>query len=136
MSTPGALQRRREGRVVVIVAGPSWLARHANRGRISPCRAGRGGKMRAPRAIRQGGRPPARSARLSMTDSGVLLLEGPVHPAVPLLLDSPHSGRDFPSDFDAAVGEFDLRDGEDCFVDELYRPATERGAWLLATRVA
>jgi N-formylglutamate amidohydrolase len=51
---------------------------------------------------------------------------------VPLVLDSPHSGRDFPADFDAAVSEFDLREGEDCYVDELYRPATEQGVPLLA----
>jgi N-formylglutamate amidohydrolase len=55
-------------------------------------------------------------------------------PAVPLVLDSPHSGREFPADFDAAVSEFDLRDGEDCYVDELYLPATEFGAPLLAAR--
>jgi N-formylglutamate amidohydrolase len=51
---------------------------------------------------------------------------------VPLVLDSPHSGRDFPADFDAAVSEFDLREGEDCFVDELYAPAAELGVPLLA----
>lgn len=51
---------------------------------------------------------------------------------VPVVLDSPHSGRDFPSDFDAVVSEFDLRDGEDCYVDELYAPATELGVPLLA----
>jgi N-formylglutamate amidohydrolase len=55
-------------------------------------------------------------------------------PAVPLVLDSPHSGREFPADFDAAVSEFDLRDGEDCYVDELYLPATELGVPLLAAR--
>jgi N-formylglutamate amidohydrolase len=70
-----------------------------------------------------------------MTDRGVLILDGPAVPAVPLLLDSPHSGHDFPADFDAAVSEFELRDGEDCWVDELYRPTTERGVWLLAARV-
>jgi N-formylglutamate amidohydrolase len=57
---------------------------------------------------------------------------GPAAAAVPLVLDSPHSGRDFPADFDAVVTEFDLREGEDCFVDELYLPATELGAPLLA----
>jgi len=57
---------------------------------------------------------------------------GPASAALPLVLDSPHSGRDFPADFDAAVTEFDLREGEDCFVDELYRPATEFGVPLLA----
>ena len=59
---------------------------------------------------------------------------GPAAPKVPLLLDSPHSGFVFPADFDAAVSEFDLRDGEDCFIDELYRPATERGVALIAAR--
>lgn len=56
--------------------------------------------------------------------------------AIPLVLDSPHSGRAFPHDFDAVVSEFDLREGEDCFVDELYLPATETGAPLLAAQIA
>jgi N-formylglutamate amidohydrolase len=61
-------------------------------------------------------------------------LHGPQLPAAPLVLDSPHSGVDFPSDFDAVVSEFDLRDGEDCFVDELYMPSTELGVPLLAAQ--
>ena len=61
-----------------------------------------------------------------------LSIYGPAIPAVPLVLDSPHSGHRFPADFDAAVSEFDLRDGEDCFIDELYRPATELGVTLIA----
>jgi N-formylglutamate amidohydrolase len=59
-------------------------------------------------------------------------LHGPAVPDVPLVLDSPHSGFRFPSDFDAIVGELDLRDGEDCFVDQLYLPATAFGIPLLA----
>jgi N-formylglutamate deformylase len=59
-------------------------------------------------------------------------LHGPTVPAQPLILDSPHSGVRFPADFDAVVSEFDLRDGEDCFVDQLYLPATELGMPLLA----
>jgi N-formylglutamate deformylase len=59
-------------------------------------------------------------------------LHGPAAPAFPLVLDSPHSGFNFPSDFDAVVSELDLRDGEDCFVDQLYLPATELGIPLLA----
>ena len=43
-------------------------------------------------------------------------------------------GFEFPADFDAVVSEFDLRDGEDCFVDELYLPATELGVPLLAAQ--
>ena len=61
-------------------------------------------------------------------------LHGPTRPHVALVLDSPHSGVEFPADFDAAVSEFDLRDGEDCFVDQLYLPAVELGIPLLAAR--
>jgi N-formylglutamate amidohydrolase len=56
---------------------------------------------------------------------------GPDAPRVPLVLDSPHSGFDFPADFGSVLSEFDLREGEDCFVDELYLPATERGVGLV-----
>jgi N-formylglutamate deformylase len=64
----------------------------------------------------------------------VLIQYGPASPAVPIVLDSPHSGHRFPADFDAAVGEFDLRDGEDCFIDELYAPAGQLGMTLLAAQ--
>ncbi len=66
----------------------------------------------------------------------VLRIHGPhaQDARIPLVLDSPHSGFRFPSDFDAIVSEFDLRDGEDCFVDELYLPATELGIPLLAAQ--
>ncbi|MEP6609929.1 MAG: N-formylglutamate amidohydrolase, partial [Burkholderiaceae bacterium] len=68
-----------------------------------------------------------------MSDS-TFRLHGPRESQIALVLDSPHSGFDFPPDFDAAVSEFDLRDGEDCFVDELYMPATELGVTLLAAQ--
>ena len=61
-------------------------------------------------------------------------VHGPAAPRVPLVLDSPHSGFVFPADMRSAVSEFDLRDGEDCFIDELYQPATERGVALLAAQ--
>jgi N-formylglutamate deformylase len=48
------------------------------------------------------------------------------------VLDSPHSGCFFPGDFGAAVSELDLRDGEDCYVDELYAAGPEMGVPLLA----
>lgn len=66
--------------------------------------------------------------------SAACTLYGPSQPRSALVLDSPHSGIEFPADFDAAVSEFELRDGEDCYVDELYRPAAEHGATLLAAR--
>ena len=50
----------------------------------------------------------------------------------PLVLDSPHSGREFPADFDAIVSESELREAEDCYVDELYAAAGELGVPLLA----
>ena len=61
-------------------------------------------------------------------------LHGPAAPHTPLLLDSPHSGTEFPADFGSVLSEFDLREGEDCFVDELWLPATERGVGLIAAR--
>jgi len=63
-----------------------------------------------------------------------VVIHGASEPRVPLLLDSPHSGHAFPADFDAALGEFDLRDGEDSFVDELYQPATDLGVALIAAQ--
>jgi N-formylglutamate amidohydrolase len=68
------------------------------------------------------------------TPPEILILHGPAQASAPLVLDSPHSGFVFPSDFNAAVNEFALRDGEDCFIDELWQPATERGVPLLAAR--
>jgi N-formylglutamate amidohydrolase len=59
-------------------------------------------------------------------------VRGPAAAAVPLVLDSPHSGNAFPADFGAAVSEAELREGEDCFVDELYAGGPEMGIPLLA----
>jgi N-formylglutamate deformylase len=66
--------------------------------------------------------------------SGPVDLRGPARAAFPLVLDSPHSGFEFPDDFDAAVSEAELREGEDCYVDELYAGGPEMGAPLLAAR--
>ena len=61
-----------------------------------------------------------------------LLVHGPASPALPLVLDSPHSGTSMPTDFNAAVSDHDLRDGEDCHVDRLWLPAVALGIPLLA----
>jgi N-formylglutamate amidohydrolase len=66
----------------------------------------------------------------------LLSIYGPARAMRPLVLDSPHSGRHFPADFGAIASEHALRDGEDCFVDQLWRPATERGVPLLAAKVS
>lgn len=61
-------------------------------------------------------------------------LEAGAPPAQPLVLDSPHSGFQMPADFGSVRTEAELRDGEDCFIDELYLPATARGVPLLAAQ--
>jgi N-formylglutamate amidohydrolase len=58
-------------------------------------------------------------------------IHGPAQPEVALVLDSPHSGFHMPPDFGSCRSECELRDGEDCFVDELWLPAA-RALPLLA----
>lgn len=53
---------------------------------------------------------------------------------VPLILDSPHSGREYPDDFAHAQTPEALRQAEDRFVDQLYASATAHGATLIAAR--
>jgi len=62
----------------------------------------------------------------------VFEIRGPRAAVLPLVLDSPHSGNRFPADFDAVVTELELREAEDCYVDELWQGATALGAPLLA----
>jgi N-formylglutamate deformylase len=52
----------------------------------------------------------------------------------PLVLDSPHSGTDYPEDFRPAVSRELLRQAEDSYVDELYASAPDHGATLVAAR--
>jgi N-formylglutamate amidohydrolase len=61
---------------------------------------------------------------------------GPPEPQTALVLDSPHSGQWLPDDFGAVLPAEALREGEDCFIDELYTPATARGVPLLAATFA
>jgi N-formylglutamate deformylase len=53
---------------------------------------------------------------------------------VPLVLDSPHSGNEYPADFGAAMPLERLRETEDSFVDELYAAAPSMGATLITAR--
>ena len=55
----------------------------------------------------------------------------PAASAVPLVLDSPHSGSEYPGDFRAAVATELLRQSEDSFVDELYASGPALGATLV-----
>ena len=71
---------------------------------------------------------------LNALHENLLVLHGPAQPGRPVVLDSPHSGHHFPADFGAAVSDFDLRDGEDAFIDLLWQPAAGRGIPLLAAQ--
>lgn len=55
----------------------------------------------------------------------------PQAPAIPLVLDSPHSGTDYPADFDHSVPRAMVRQAEDTHVAELYRAAPAHGATLV-----
>lgn len=63
---------------------------------------------------------------------GVVERRDPPGDAAPVVLDSPHSGRDYPADFDAAAPFDALRRIEDAYVDELFADAPAAGAALLA----
>jgi N-formylglutamate amidohydrolase len=60
------------------------------------------------------------------------LITRPTGRRVPLVLDSPHSGTLYPTDFGAAVDVEALRASEDSFVDELYGSGPAVGATLIA----
>ena len=62
---------------------------------------------------------------------GVLRLVKPAADGIPLLYDSPHSGRIYPADFDSALPIEALRRGEDAFVDQLIAPAVGHGVTVL-----
>lgn len=62
---------------------------------------------------------------------GVLFRNTPKANAVPLVLDSPHSGTDYPEDFNH-ISDFDvLRRAEDTYIHELYANAPRMGATLI-----
>ena len=53
---------------------------------------------------------------------------------VPLVLDSPHSGTEYPPDFNAAVPHGQLRTAEDTWVADLWAGALDQGVSMLAAR--
>jgi len=53
---------------------------------------------------------------------------------VPLVLDSPHRGTEYPEDFAPGVALEALRQSEDSYVDELYAHGPAVGATLIAAR--
>jgi N-formylglutamate deformylase len=61
-------------------------------------------------------------------------LTAPRQGHVPLVLDSPHSGHEYPEDFGFALVREALRQAEDSYVDELYASGPDVGATLIAAR--
>lgn len=70
------------------------------------------------------------------THSPFVLSQPQASAGVPLLITSPHSGSDYPSDFLAAslLDAHDIRQSEDMYVDALYADAPALGLPLLAAR--
>ena len=75
---------------------------------------------------------PAESKRVCFIP-GVLVRTAPAEMGVqvPLVVDSPHSGRAYPEDFGHAAPLALLRRAEDAFVDDLYENAPRYGAGFL-----
>ncbi|MEO5732057.1 MAG: N-formylglutamate amidohydrolase [Rubrivivax sp.] len=69
-----------------------------------------------------------------MDDDTILTIHGPAVAALPLVLDSPHSGQRMPPDFGSIRSVAELREGEDSFIDALFMPAVARGVPLLAAQ--
>lgn len=61
-------------------------------------------------------------------------LHAPRKGHAPLVLDSPHSGNEYPADFGTVVSVELLRQAEDSYVDELYGAGPDLGATLIAAR--
>jgi N-formylglutamate amidohydrolase len=68
------------------------------------------------------------------SESEPVTLVSPRTAPVPVLFDSPHSGANYPDNFDAALDRLMLRRIEDAFVDELFAAAPDYGATLIAAR--
>lgn len=67
-------------------------------------------------------------------DTAPYVVYAPRTVLAPVVLASPHSGREYPAEFLAAsrLDASGLRRSEDCFVDELFSDAPQRGIPLLA----
>ena len=63
---------------------------------------------------------------------GVLYAKSPTATAAPLVFDSPHSGSEYPVDFDFVAPPDVMRKAEDSFVDELFQDAPAFGGYFQA----
>jgi N-formylglutamate amidohydrolase len=69
---------------------------------------------------------------MSDIEHGVLVRHAPLGAPGPVVFDSPHSGSDYPPDFDFSCPFKLLRQAEDAHVDALFAAAPEHGAILIA----
>jgi N-formylglutamate amidohydrolase len=69
---------------------------------------------------------------MNHTEPGVYVRYAPLGTPVPVVFDSPHSGADYPADFDFACPFRLLRQAEDAHVDALFAAAPANGATLIA----
>ena len=65
-------------------------------------------------------------------DDDVVAVEAGRGAVVPVVFDSPHSGSNYPSDFNHIVPMEKIRRAEDMYVDELFGSAPKFGATLIA----
>jgi N-formylglutamate amidohydrolase len=77
---------------------------------------------------------PTAGSRAEDAAGSVFLIQRPVAQHLPVVLASPHSGRDYPTDFIARsrLDPLALRRSEDGYVDEIFMAATELGVPILA----
>jgi len=68
---------------------------------------------------------------MSFVIDDVLIRHDPQSGHVPVVFDSPHSGRIYPANFDYICPADLLRQAEDSYVDELFASAPDQGAVLL-----
>lgn len=64
--------------------------------------------------------------------SPAVIVEGPRGEVMPIVVESPHSGMDFPADFRPAAPFSAIQTTWDAFVEELWSDAPDAGATLLA----
>ena len=70
--------------------------------------------------------------KMNETIPGIFKLEMPNHRSTPIVLDSPHSGSDYPKRFNTLVPIEVLRRAEDTYVDDLFSSGPELGAPILS----
>ena len=61
----------------------------------------------------------------------ILNVEGDEGQSIPLIIDSPHSGTEYPLDFNHQADFVQLRQAEDSYVDELYKHVSSIGGVFL-----